>query len=71
MMEIKTEPNQSYELNVDGENENMVDNNSMECVSDGKMHLYLFKYVKFNIHCQLQIKVLLLKEHYSEVDSVC
>ena len=42
MMEIKTEPNQSYELNVDGENENMVDIDSMECVSDGKMHLYIF-----------------------------
>ena len=42
MMEIKTEPNESYELNVDGENENMVDNNSMESVSVGKMHLYFF-----------------------------
>ena len=42
MMEIKTEPNESYELNVDGENANMVDNNSMECVSDGKKHLYFF-----------------------------
>ena len=40
MMEIKTEPNLSDELYSDGEIHNMVDNNSMECVTESKMLMF-------------------------------
>ena len=48
MMEIKTEPHESGELYSDGENEisNMVDNNSIECVTGSKMHLYFINIYK-------------------------
>ena len=36
MIEIKTEPNESDELNSDDENKNKVDNNSMECFTESR-----------------------------------
>ena len=40
MMEIKTEPNETDELYSDGENYNMVDINSTECLTQSKIHLF-------------------------------
>ena len=41
MMEIKTEPNQCDELYYDGENAHTVDINSIDCVTEGKIHLFV------------------------------
>ena len=43
MMEIKTEPNQSDELYIDGGNANIVDINSIECITGSKMHFSFFQ----------------------------
>ena len=47
MMDIKTEPNECHELYSNGENSNMVDNNSIECVTEGKSNYLSKNYVLF------------------------
>ena len=40
MMEIKTEPNEYGELYSDDEISNMVDDNSIECVTKGRLYYF-------------------------------
>ena len=42
MMEIKTEPNKSAELYPDDEISNMVDHNSIKCITKGRLYYILF-----------------------------
>ena len=70
MVEVKTEPNESDELFSDGENTNMVDNNSIqdEVTSESKNQLNLnevynkfcFYYIKTSFKIQRYVSISLL-----------